>query len=188
MDVENYVLDHIPEIILILGSIIALLVVYTYRKNELSGKYKGMLALGVIFGAVMIVLTVSSYASWNIFTAVIIAIMGFALVIRPFREVHFAIIIALMVMVVVYVMLGGTADIEGLEALSEGWPRVIVAFVVGALVYMVANFAEKLIMLFGKLFNWWPFLALLAVICLVEAVCLLAGYGSVYDLITNYQG
>jgi hypothetical protein len=144
------------------------------------------MALGVIFGAVMIFLSVSSYADWNLFPAAVIAITGFTLIIRPFREVHFAIIGALLIMVLVYIFLGGLAGTE-LNFLTELWPRIIVAFVVGALAYMIMNFAEAIIKIFGKLFNWWPFLLILAIICIVESLLMFLGYGSLYDFVTGGQ-
>ncbi|MCK9323321.1 MAG: hypothetical protein M0P07_05135 [Candidatus Methanomethylophilaceae archaeon] len=171
---------HVPEVILIIGGIIALLIAYTYLKNDLSKTYKFMMALGVIFGATMIFLTVTSYSGWGIFTAIVIAATGFALVIRPFREVHFAMIFSILIMVVVYILLANLVGTQ-LDVLAQGWYRVGVAFVCGAIVYMIASFAEKLIMLFGKLFNWWPFLGLLGCVCIFEGCLILAGYGSIYD-------
>ena len=67
--------------------------------------------------------------------------------------------------------------------LSEGWPRLIVAFLIGALVYMVLNFAEALVKLVGKVLNWWPLLLVLGLVCIAEAVCMLMGYGSISDYI-----
>ncbi|MCL1811129.1 MAG: hypothetical protein FWG41_02765 [Methanomassiliicoccaceae archaeon] len=180
----SFITDHIPEIILLIGGLIALFIVYSYVKNELSKKYKVSVAIGVLFGALMIVLSLSSYAEWELFPTVVIVVTGFTLVIRPFRQVHFAVIGALLIMVLVYLFLGGLAG-TGLEFLAEGWPRIIVAFIVGAFAYMIMHFAESLIKLFGKLFNWWPLLLVLALVCIVEAILMLCGYGSLYDFVTG---
>ncbi len=185
--VQDFYNSHIPEVILLIGGILALLIVHFYRKDQLSGKYKALLVLGVIFGVVMIIMTLSKYASWDLFTSIVIVLMGFTMIIRPFRKVEFAILIGLVVIVVAYVLLGRCADINGLEILATGWPRLVVAFVVGALAYMISNFAEKIVMLFGKLFNWWPFMALLALICIAEAVCLLLTGDSVYSYISGWM-
>jgi hypothetical protein len=134
----------------------------------------------------MVFLSVSSYADWDMFPAVIIVVTGFTLAIRPFREVHFAAIGAILVMVLAYVFLGGLAGTQ-LEVLSQGWPRVIAAFVVGAVAFMIMNFAESIIKLFGKLLNWWPFLLILALICIAESILMFMGYGSLYDFITGAQ-
>jgi len=185
METESgFIQAHVPEIILLIGGLIALLIVYSYLKDGASAKYKAFMALGVIFGALMIFLSLSSYAEWDIFVSVVIVITGFTLVIRPFREVHFAVIGALLVMALVYVFLGGLAGTD-LNFLAEGWPRVIVAFVAGAVVYMIMNFAEAIIKLFGKLFNWWPFLLILALVCIIESILIFLGYGSLYDLIKS---
>ena len=60
-------------------------------------------------------------------TTIIIAIASFALIIRPFRDVHFAVIIALMAMVIVYILLGDITQ-EPFDVLNHGWPRIVVAF------------------------------------------------------------
>ncbi len=184
--VTDFIYSHVPELILLVGGLIALLIVYTYIKDEMSMKYKVSMAFGVLFGILMIVLCVSSYAGWDMFPAVVIAITGFTLVIRPFREVHFAAIGALLVMVLVYVFLGGTAG-TALEFVASGWPRIIAALVIGAVAYMIMNFVESIIKIFGKLLNWWPFLLVLALICIVEALLMLLGYGSLYDFVTGGQ-
>lgn len=181
MTIQDFYASHIPEVILLIGGALALVIVYFYKKDQPSWKYNVLMALGVIFGVVMIGLTLSKYASWGIFTSLVIVLMGFTMVIRPFREVHFAVILGLVVIFIAYLLLGRCADIEGLELLGSGWPRVIIAFVAGAVVYMIASFAEKIVMLFGKLFNWWPFMVLLAIICMAEALCLLITGNSIYQ-------
>ena len=183
--ITDSISSHIPELILLAGGIIALLIVYTYLKNDSSMKYKGLMAVGVLFGVLMIILCVTSYADWKMFPSVIIVITGFTLAIRPFREVHFAMIGALLVMVLAYIFLGGLAGTAGLEILASGWPRIIAAFVAGALVYGILHFAEALVKMFGKLFNWWPLLLILALVCIIEAILIFTGYGSLYDFVTG---
>ncbi|MDR0309788.1 MAG: hypothetical protein LBH88_03415 [Candidatus Methanoplasma sp.] len=187
MDIESisdFFSTHVPEIVLLVGGLVALLIVYSYLKDKSTVRYKAFMALGVLFGALMIFLSVTSYADWNLFVSVVIAVTGFTLVIRPFRDVHFAIIGALLVMVLVYIFLGGLAD-TALGFLAEGWVRLIAAFIAGAVVYMIMNFAEAIVKLFGKLFNWWPLLLILALICIIESVLMFTGYGSLYDFVTG---
>jgi len=184
--VMDFINAHVPEIILLIGGLIALSVVYTYVKNSASGKYKAAMALGVVFGALMVFLSITSYASWEMFVSAVIAVTGFTLMIRPFRDVHFAAIGALLVMVLVYIFIGGLAGTQ-LDFIAQGWPRVIVAFVIGAIAYMIMNFAEAIIKLFGKLLNWWPFLLVLALICIVESLLMFFGYGSLYGLVAGGQ-
>jgi len=184
--VTDFAHSHVSEITLLIGGLIALLIVYMYVRDGASAKYKAFMALGVICGVVMIFLSLTSYTNWKIFDAVLIAVLGFTLAIRPFRDVHFAIIGALLVMVLVYIFLGGLSG-TALDILAGGWPRIIAAFVIGAVVYMILSFAEAIVKLFGKLFNWWPFLLVLALICIVEAILLFSGYGSIYNLLTGGQ-
>ena len=119
-----------------------------------------------------------------------VAIGGFALLIRPFREVHFAVLFALFVMVLAYILLGDLAGSEvydiDVSFLAEGWPRIIITVVAGAIAYMITNFAEAIIKLFAKLLNWWPLLFVLGIICVVEGISVYMGYGSIYEIYLEY--
>ena len=90
-----------------------------------------------------------------------------------------------MVMVVAYLLLGGITQ-EPFNVLATGWPRIIASFIAGAIAYMLLNFAEAIVMFVAKFLNAWPVLIVLAVICIVEAVCVYMGYDSVYDMIVNF--
>lgn len=176
---------HVQEIVLALVGIVALLIAISYVKDKESGRYKLLVLLGVILGALMVAICVLSPVKTAKGTTVIIAIGCFALIIRPFRDVHFAVIIALLVMAVAYILLGGITE-EPFNALATGWPRIIAAFVLGAIAYMLLNFAEAIVMGCAKLLNAWPVLIVVAVICIIEAVCVYMGYDSVYDTIVNF--
>ncbi len=187
-DVSSLVSSHLLETLLLVGGLIALLIAITYAKNKDSGKYKLMTAIGFVFGLVMAYEALTSYGGWNTVDSAIVLIASFALIIRPFRDVHFAIIITLLVMGLVYLALGGFAgymlfDSIDLTFLSEGWPRIIAAFLVGAVLYMILNFAEAIVKLFGKILNWWPLLLILGLICMIEAALLLTGNGTILDYI-----
>lgn len=183
MNMEAFISEHFTEIILFIGGIIALLIVLQYNKekkrNAFSWTYKLLMALGLIFGVVMILEVFTSYSNWNLFTGLLIIALGFSLIIRPFTNVNFSLIIGLLFVALAYLFLGELAGTD-FEVLSTGWLRFILAFIVGFFVYMVLRFVEGIFKLFGKLFNWWPFLALLAILCILEAMLLLAGYGSLW--------
>ena len=177
-----------PETLLLVGGLIALLIVITYVKDRNSAKYKLMMFLGVVFGAIMAYEAVTKYGDWPMSTSIIILISAFALIIRPFRDVHFAVIIAALIMGIVYIALAGLNgciifDNIDLTFLSEDWPRVIIAFLCGSVVYMVLNFGESLVKMAGKILNWWPLLLVLALICITESVLMLTGNGSIADFI-----
>lgn len=187
-DITSWMGDHLPEMLLLVGGLLAVLIVASYVKDKDSGKYKLFVALGLVFGVIMVLEAVAYHGEWRTITSVLVAIAAFALIIRPFRDVHFAVIIALLVMALVYLALDGLngymlADSIDLTPLSEGWPRIIVAFLIGAIVYGVLNFAEAIVKLFGKILNWWPLLLVLGIICIAEAACMLMGYGSISDYI-----
>lgn len=181
---------HMPEAVLIAGGVLAVLIVYFYLKDETSIGYKLSVFLGLIVGILMIYVATVSWSGLALSTAIIVTVGGFTLAIRPFREVHFAVILALFVMALVYVLLGGLEGSVVLGAdisfLARGWPRIIIALVAGAIVYMITNFIEEAIKFFGKLLNWWPFLLILGLICLAEGICVYMGYGSVYELYLSY--
>lgn len=176
---------HVQEIFLGIVGVVALLIAFSYLKDKESANYKLFVLLGVIVGALMVAICVLSPVKTAKGTTIIIAIGCFALIIRPFRDVHFAVIIALMVMAVVYILLGGITD-EPFNVLATGWPRIIASFVAGAIAYMLLNFAQAIVLLCAKVLNAWPVLIVLAIICITEAICVYMGYDSVYDTIVNF--
>lgn len=187
-DVTSWVDSHLPETMLLIGGLLAILIVISYVKNKESWTYKLLMFLGVVFGVIMLYEAMTMYGTWRMATSIFVTVAGFALVIRPFREVHFAVIFALMVMVLVYIGLGGLDgymlfDSVDFSFLATGWPRIIAAFLCGAVVYMIFNFAEAIVKLFGKVLNWWPLLFVLGLVCIVEAALMYMGYGSILDYI-----
>ena len=176
---------HIQEIALAIVGIVALLIVISYLKDKDSAQYKLLVLLGVLVGVLMVLICVLSPVKTAKGTTIIIAIGCFALIIRPFRDVHFAVIIALMVMAVVYILLGGITE-EPFNVLATGWPRIIAAFVAGSIAYMMLNFAQAIVLGCAKVLNAWPILIVLAIICIVEAVCVYMGYDSLYDTAINF--
>ena len=176
--------NHVPEIMLGLVGLIALLIVFFYLKDKDSGKYKIMVLLGVIVGALMVVLCVTSDMKTATGTTIIVAIGCFALIIRPFRDVHFAVIIALMAMAVVYILLGSITE-EPFNVVATGWPRIVVAFIAGSIVYMMLNFLQAIVLGTAKILNAWPVLIVVGVICIMEAICVATGHDSIYDTVMS---
>ncbi|MFA5452226.1 MAG: hypothetical protein WC248_01460 [Candidatus Methanomethylophilaceae archaeon] len=178
---EAIVTYHVSELFLAVVGIVAILIVYMYLKDKESAKYKALVVIGVIIGIVMVYLCVTAATSLTTGTTIIVAIAAFSLIIRPFRDVHFSLILSLLVMVVVYVLLG---DLTGdWEILATGWYRIGIAFLLGAIVYMITNFIQDLMQLFGKILNAWPLLFVLGMVCIAESICVYLGYGSVYNMI-----
>ncbi len=176
--------NHVPEIFLGIVGAMALIIVYMYVKDKDSAGYKTCTLIGVILGIIMAFFATTSTLKADTWTLIIVVAASFALIIRPFRDVKFAIILALFAMIAVYIFLGSLSG--NLEALSTGWPRIIAAFVVGAIIYMMLGFLQDLVLLFAKILNAWPILAVLGVICIVEAVCVYTGHGSVIRLILDF--
>ena len=95
-EITSWIDANLPETMLFIGGLLALLIVISYVKNDESWTYRFMMFLGVIFGVIMLYEAVTMYGTWRMATSLFVTIAGFALVIRPFREVHFAVIFALM--------------------------------------------------------------------------------------------
>lgn len=187
-EITSWLQANLPETILLVGGILAIAIALCYVKDKESLKYKALVFLGVLFGIFMVLTAMRSYEEWRSVTAIIISIAAFALIIRPFREVHFAVIFALLIMAVVYIWMGGLNgymlfDNIDLSALAEGWPRVIAAFLIGSVFYMIFHFIEAIVQLFGKILNFWPVLFILGAVCIVESLFMFMGYGSIMDYI-----
>lgn len=186
-DITTWLGDNLPQTILLIGGLLAVLIAVTYVKDKDSWKYKGMVFLGFVFGVFMAIEASAYCGTWAMVTSVFVAVAAFTLIIRPFREVHFAVIIALFVMVLVYIWLGGVTTVSDFDVsfLSENPVRIIVAFILGAVVYGLLNFAEALVKGIGKILNWWPLLLVLGLICIAEAAFMFLGYGSITDYIST---
>ena len=180
--------DNLPQTILLAGGLLAVCIAFAYAKDKDGLKYKGLTALGFVFGAVMLFEALTEYVSWTAVTSVLVALTAFTLIIRPFRDVNFSVIAALIAAAFVYILLGslngfilfGAID---LTPLSEGWVRLIIAFIVGAFTYGICRFAEAVVKFVGKVLNCWPVLLVLGLVCVAEAVLMFAGYGSIMDYI-----
>lgn len=188
-DITGWLSSNLPQVILIVGGLLAIAVAVSYAKDKDLGKYKALMVLGFIFGIFMALEAATNFGHWNTVTSVIIAVAAFTLIIRPFREVHFAVILGLFVMVVVYIWLGGLTEVSGIDIsfLADNPVRIIVAFIIGGLCYAIFNFGEAIVKLFGKILNWWPLLFLLGCVCVVEGAMMFLGYGSIVDYINIQQ-
>ena len=171
--------------------LIALVIVAYYRDDKDSATYKLVMILGVAIAVFMIYVAVAIDTGWSKGTLIILTVACFTLIVRPIKDVNIAVIIGLIVAVWVYLLLPGlVADVQApfefIKAIGEGIPRLIVSIVAGAAVYMILQFIQAVIMLFGKILNAWPFLAIIGIWCIVEAVFLLMGYASTYDFIVEH--
>ncbi len=182
---ENIAASHVPEIILILAGLLAFLMIYEYRRDNKSMRYYACEVLGIILGVLMVIIAMSSYDQWPLSTRILIIVAAFALLIRPFRDVDFAIFIAILAMALVYLYLGTlTGD---LAFLATGYVPIIIALVAGALVFGILNFVQKIAQMIGKLLNCWPVLMVLGLLCIVEAVLILTGNGTIGDIVEEYR-
>ncbi len=128
---------YVPELVLAVMGVLALLIVRQHLKDKESQTYNLLVLVGVILGSVMVMLTVTYREGWETYTLIIVAVASFALIIRPFRDVHFAALFSLMAAVVAYIYVGSlTGDFE---ILATGYPRIIVAFVAGSIVFWLVN-------------------------------------------------
>ena len=184
----DWVRDNLPQTILLIGGILAICIALAYAKDKDGGKYKALMAVGLLFGIAMLYESLTMYTTWRSITAILVALAAFTLIIRPFRDVNVSIIAALMIMAFVYIWLGSfdgavLFDQVDLTPLSQGWVRIGIAFIAGAIVYGICRFAEAIVKFFGKLLNCWPILLILGLVCIAEAVFMFLGYGSIFDYV-----
>ena len=185
--------NNVPEICLAIMGVLTLAMVFAYKDDDGSLTYKLLVTLGVIFGVFMVYVSLAIDTGWALGTLIICTVACFTLIIRPLRNVKIELIVGLLVLAWMYIYLGtleGTTidflfDID-LSFLATGVPRIVVAVVVGALAYMVTGFATGVAMMVGKILNAWPVLTIIAFLCIIEAVLLIMGYGSLYDFIMSY--
>ena len=190
---ETQIIDwlqaYLPQIILLLGGLLAVCIALAYAKDKDGGKYKALMAVGFLFGVAMLFEALTMYTTWRTVTAILIALTAYTLIIRPFRNVNFSVIAAMIVVAFVYIWLAsfdgyslfGAVD---LTFLSQGWVRIIVSFIAGAIMYGICSFAEAIVKFFGKLLNCWPILFILGLVCIAEAVLMFMGYGSLVDYLS----
>ena len=190
---ETQIIDwlqaYLPQIILLLGGLLAVCIALAYAKDKDGGKYKALMAVGFLFGVAMLFEALTMYMTWRTVTAILIALTAYTLIIRPFRNVNFSVIAAMIVVAFVYIWL---ASFDGyslfgaidLTFLSQGWVRIIVSFIAGAIMYGICSFAEAIVKFFGKLLNCWPILFILGLVCIAEAVLMFMGYGSLVDYLS----
>lgn len=181
--VDTLMINNAHSLALLVGGLLAILIAILYVKDRDSLKYKLSVAVGLIFGIFMAFVAFNTYGMLFIATSVIMIVAAFTLIIRPFKEVHFAVLIALMVMGIIYMLLGGLEGTQ-LSILSEGWYRVGMAFFCGSMVYMMLHMVESAVKMVGKILNAWPILLILGAVCVVESIMVFTGNGSVYDVIT----
>jgi len=165
---------------LAIGGAIALIIAILYVKDKNNSLYKPLVAVGFIVGLVLAFICFTTHRMLETYTLIFVALAAFTLIIRPFRDIHFAMIFSILVMLLVYILLG---DLQGgsLDVIGQGWGRVIVAVIAGAMVYMITNFVETLVKIVGKLLNWWPVLMVLGILCIIEAAAVYAGYSSIIN-------
>lgn len=185
--------EHIAEVSLATLGTVALLVVFAYRGDEDSAMYKVLVSIGLICGLAMMYISSVIDTEWGTGTMILSALLCFALVIRPFGTVRFDIIIGLIAMVWAYIGLGMLTElpldtIKGIDLtpLTTGTPRIVISVMVGATAYMFTGFISGIILLFGRLLNYWPVLMLLSDWCIIESIMIMAGCGSLCDLLLIY--
>lgn len=183
---DTFMSNKGPEIMLALIGLLAMTVaVLRIKDGEDSKRYKWAMVFGFIVSVIMVYVLVVLEPSWTTATLVIAVVACFTLIMRPFRKVDFAVFIGIMVVCIVYIYLGTVVGF--FEPLSEGWPRFIIAFIVGGLAYAILSFAEAILDLVATILNLAPVLFILGLICIAEAVCLIYMGDTIYQLYLDYK-
>ncbi len=184
---DTFMANRGPEILLALIGVLAIAVaILRVKDGEDGNRYRIVMLVGLLASVLMVYVLVVLGPEWSLPSLTIVAVACFALIIRPFRKIHFAVILSIMVVCLVYIYLGSVTGI--LEPISEDWPRIIVAFVAGGLFYAVASFAEAIIDLAGAILNFVPILFVLGIICVAEAACLIYTGDTIYQFYLAHYG
>ena len=186
--------NNVPEILLIIMGLIALVIVAYYRDDKESTAYKLVMILGVAIAVFMVYVAMSDriVTEWSKGTLIVLTVACFTLIIRPIRNVNIAAIVGLIVAIWVYLILPDlVADVkEPFDFIKvigeERIPRLIVSIVAGAIVFTILQFIQAVVQMFGKILNAWPFLAVIGIWCIVEGIFLIMGYSSTYDFIAEH--
>lgn len=168
-------ISPMPELLLLLGGLIALVIAFV-GKNKKTVIDNVAVFLGFFVGIVMIVEAILLYSAGNSSgsTIWISAILGFGLLMRVFRKVKVALILALVAALVTGI---GLYLLE--KSVHTGFlsPIVIliIALVVMAIVYGLIGVAEFFADLAGAIASWRPVLFILGILALAEAALLFSG-------------
>lgn len=173
---------HVPEIFLAVIGVLVILLVAFYLKDKEGGYYKLVYFVSLVAAAITVIFLITGALKVETGPLIILCIACFTILVRPFRDTHLVAIFALFVLVLVYIILDG---INGVEFLEQFWVKLVIALIAGVIVYLIGSFIEAIVMLFGKLFNWWPMLLCIGVLCIIEAILIATGNGSIISLITK---
>ena len=184
---SSWALDFFSPLILILGGILALEIASLYLKEKDSKKYRICEISGAVLGVVIVILAAMGGFNARGYASCIVVLGAFTLIIRPFRNINIAVAAGLLVMLIMYILLG-TLDGKSwfgldLSDLSSGWTRFLLAFIIGALVFSMLNFAQEAMKMLGTFLNYWPVLCFIGALCIIEGLCMWYGFGSLTDLI-----
>jgi hypothetical protein len=189
MELSDLASSPIPEVLMIIGGIVALYIAVAFLKDNDSQKYKLAALVGMLVGIVLLLggFMAFQYSTIPQFSVTVLLLTGFAMLFRPIQKVPIAAIFGLIVGIFVYLYLGGVTD-ANLQFLTDETVRIIVSIVGGALVFMVLNFVEQLLDFATAVLNAWPVLLVLGLVCAADGVLILATGDSLLALVMSYTG
>jgi len=187
-DIFQLAASPYPEAILGLGGLLAILISLTYARDKGKAMYYLGAALGMVVGALMLILVYILYvddtAVWSTFSLVLLGVLGFALLFRPFRSVNLAVVLGVFAGIILYMYIGGLTD-PAYGILQDPTVRAVLSFIVAVLVFTSLNFIEELTSLINNVLNAWPVLLILGILAVAEATAIFMDT-TLLDFISEY--
>ncbi|MCQ2056493.1 MAG: DUF4407 domain-containing protein [archaeon] len=173
--------SFVQGVTLITIGVFGLVITGLYLKDKNSSDYKLSVMIGTAIGIVSMVIFAVLSPYTDVDTLAIALIGSFALAMRFPRNINFPVILTLLASAVAYISL------DGIELFDpNGWPRIVVALLFGTIVYVLLRFLQEVASILFSILSCWPIFAALAVMCVVEGVCILSGHNSIIECVISF--
>jgi len=174
--------DYAP-FVLILGGIVAAswLLERSVRPVPVMGKpigglIKALSLFGFFVGVLLLVTAVSvwSMQAWDSGTRFLLIVTGFALFLKPLKDIPWAALIGLAVggLCVGFVFFLHPLP-DTILGISSTWIYLLIFFIPALFMYMLFKFVEDVVKLIGTLLASRPVAIILGLVCIVQGILLL---------------
>ena len=164
----------IVSLILILGGVAAASWLLERTVKPLSWIVKAISFLGFFIGIILLITSTGMWESMpDVYTQYLLIVTGFALILKPIKDIPWAALIALIVggvcagYIFLYVPLP-----ETVFGIASTWIYLILFLVPTLMVYTFFKFIEDLLRLVGFLLASRPVAIILGLICILQGVLL----------------
>lgn len=175
MAIEDLIASPLPEIALLLGGILAIIIGIVGRSDK-TRIDELAIVLAFFIGIFMIAMAILevAYGDLPISTILVLGILGLSLFSRAFKKIKWAFIISVLIAGGLGLVLYHLANTFSLGFLS---PTVIliIAFVVFIIIYLILKTIETTSRLLGAVISFRPIMLVGGLLAVLEAVLLFMG-------------